>query len=183
MSERQSGRRCSICTHREAEQINAALVENESLRNIAKRFGISAAAVFRHKAEHISETMAKAQGAKEAAEVARGDSLLARVESHLSRIERLQEAAETILEEATEHKGKLSAIGAAAVVSRELRGCYELLGKLAGELREQSTTVNVGISLATSPEWIATRGAILRALEDFPDARRAVADAISRSAL
>ena len=51
-------RKCSICTHPEAEKINKALVKGESLRSIAERFeGISATSLHRHK-KHLPEKLA-----------------------------------------------------------------------------------------------------------------------------
>jgi hypothetical protein len=67
---------CTVCAHAGREAIDAALVAEEPLRNIAERFGTSATALHRHKAEHVPAALAKA---KEAEEVARADGLLAQV--------------------------------------------------------------------------------------------------------
>lgn len=60
----------------------------------------------------------------------------------------------------------------------------QVIARLAGNLPDPAApnapaTVNV---LITSPEWLATRSAILRALEPYPDARLAVAAALRASA-
>ena len=58
---------CTICQHADKPAINAALIANEPYRLIAERFGTSAAALTRHKAEHLPATLAKATEAKETA--------------------------------------------------------------------------------------------------------------------
>ena len=130
-------RKCSICSHPDRKEIDAALVNRASLRNIAKQFGSSAAALHRHKRDHLPAVLAKAQ---EAAEVVRGDDLLAQVAE-------LQRKALSILSTA-ERAGNLSAANGAI---REARSCIELQAKmlatvLALEQREeprQMTTAEI----------------------------------------
>lgn len=58
-------RKCTVCEHPEVVEINKCLVNNESLRNIAKQFpGITSAAVNRHKA-HLPGKLVKAQEEKQ----------------------------------------------------------------------------------------------------------------------
>ena len=47
---------CSICTHADRRQINAALASEQSLRTIADHFGVSKTALLRHK-EHLKQTV------------------------------------------------------------------------------------------------------------------------------
>lgn len=46
-------RKCTICEHPQRSEIDAALAAGDPLRNIAKRFGTSTAALSRHK-EHVT---------------------------------------------------------------------------------------------------------------------------------
>lgn len=62
-------RKCTICTHEQRTEIETAMIRNESLQNIALRFGISSAAVFRHGKYHLPEVLAKARAAKDSAQV------------------------------------------------------------------------------------------------------------------
>lgn len=65
--------------------------------------------------------------------------------------------------------------------ARRLEAELQLIARLLGELAEpQQNTVNV---LVASPEWIATRAAILQALEPYPDARAAVVEALKHVAV
>ncbi len=153
-------RKCSVCQHPDADEINARLIGGQPLRNIAEQFSVSLAALHRHKTQHLPAHLAKAQDAKD---VACADSLLAQVRT-------LQEKALGILDKA-EGTGDLR--GATAAI-REARECLALLAKLTGELDERAQ-VNV---LVLSPEWLALRARILVALEPYPDARLALVSAL-----
>ncbi len=149
-------RTCTICGHGERPAIDAALVAGEPLRNIAARFGTSATALFRHRAEHIPGTLALA---KEAGEAAHADDLLGQLRDLQGRTMRILALAESGQDGPT----ALKAIG-------EARRNLELLAKLLGELRD-GPTVNVLVA----PEWQALRGRLVVALAPFPEARVAVA--------
>jgi hypothetical protein len=153
------GRKCSICEHESLEQINTLLLKGETYRKISERFSVSAAALSRHKNQHIVKAMTKAQ---EAQEVARADNLLEQVQS-------LQSRAVAILSQA-EAAGDLRT---ALTGIREARACLELLAKLQGELQQEGT---VNITLA--PEWVQLRAIILQTLEPWPKARLAIAEAV-----
>jgi hypothetical protein len=66
-------RTCTVCSHDDRAEIDKALVAGEPLRNVAKRFGTSAAALNRHKGDHIPAILAAAE--RRAGEQ-RGDGLL-----------------------------------------------------------------------------------------------------------
>lgn len=55
---------CKACKHPQRKAIDASLAAGESFRNIEKRFAISAAALFRHKA-HASAQIVKASERRE----------------------------------------------------------------------------------------------------------------------
>ncbi len=152
-------RKCSICEHPQAEEINTALLNGVSLRNIAERYSVSKTALHRHKESHLPADLVKAQ---EAQEVAKADSLL-------DQVAELRDKALAILAKA-EQAGDLRT---ALQGIKEARGCLELLAKLQGELQER-TTVNILIN----PQWLSLRTVILEALDGFPEARLAVAQAL-----
>ena len=58
--------------------------------------------------------------------------------------------------------------------ANQLQRHLELIARLLGELQDQSA-VNV---LVVNPEWLQVRTVILQALDPFPDARLAVAEAL-----
>ncbi len=152
-------RRCTVCDHPERHSIEEALVTGAPYRSVAKRFGLSESAVYRHKAEHLPAHLLKA---KEVEEVAQAGDLLEQVRN-------LQAHALDILERA-EKTGDLRT--ALAAIS-QARGNLELLGKLAGELDERPV-----VNLNVSPEWLELRAVIVGALEPHPAAQTAVLRAL-----
>jgi hypothetical protein len=152
-------RRCTVCDHPESHCIDETLVTGAAYRSVAKRFGLSESAVYRHKTEHLPAHLLKA---REVEEVARADDLLDQVRN-------LQTHALDILERA-EMAGDLRTTLAAI---SQARGNLELLGKLAGELDERPV-----VNLNVSPEWLELRAVIVGALEPHPAAHRAVLSAL-----
>jgi transposase-like protein len=152
-------RRCTVCDHRERHSIDQMLVSGAPYRSVAKRFGLSESAVYRHKTEHLPAHLLKA---REVEEVAQADDLLDQVRS-------LQTDALDILNRA-EKAGDLRT--ALAAIS-QARGNLELLGKLAGELDERPV-----VNLNISPEWLELRAVIVGALEPHPVAHSAVLRAL-----
>ena len=152
-------RRCTVCDHPKRHGIDKALVTGAPYRSVAKRFGLSDSAVYRHKTEHLPTHLLKA---REAEEVAQADDLLEQVRN-------LQTHALDILNRA-EKAGDLRT--ALAAIS-QARGNLELLGKLAGELDERPV-----VNLNISPEWLELRAMIIGALEPHPAAHTAVLRAL-----
>jgi hypothetical protein len=152
-------RRCTVCDHPETHSIDETLVTGAPYRSVAKRFGLSESAVYRHKTEHLPAHLLKA---KEVEEVVQADGLL-------EQVRHLQTHALDILgraEEAGDLRTALAAISQA-------RGNLELLGKLAGELDERPV-----VNLNVSSEWLELRAVIVGALEPHPPAHRAVLRAL-----
>ncbi len=150
-------RPCSICTHPEREEINRALVEAVPFRKISERFGTSVTALHRHKTDHLPGKLVKA---REALEIAEAEGLLGQVRDIHARTLAILEAVEST----GEHRTALAAI-------REARSNLELLAKLIGEL-DESPTINILIA----PH---VQRVIVQALEAYPSARRAVAEALA----
>ena len=69
-------RRCTVCDHPQRHGIDEALVSGGSYRSVAKRFGLSESAVYRHKTEHLPVHLLKARDVQE---VAQADDLLDQV--------------------------------------------------------------------------------------------------------
>jgi len=148
-----------VCDHPERHGIDETLVTGAPYRSVAKQFGLSESAVYRHKTEHLPAHLLKA---REVEEAARADDLL-------DQVRHLQAHALDILERA-EKAGDLRT--ALAAIS-QARGNLELLGKLAGELDERPV-----FNLNVSAEWLELRALIVTALEPHPAAHRAVLGAL-----
>src|SRR4051794_6058773 len=151
---------CTVCAHGDIVAINQSLLSGESFRAIALRFALSVDALKRHKAGHISVTVAKAQ---EAAEVAVADDLLVQVRA-------LRGKAMSLLLKA-ENAGD---IRTALAGVREARACIELLMEVEGELDRRPV-----VNIITNPAWVELRTTLLQALLPFPEARVAVGAALN----
>ena len=152
-------RRCTICLHKERSAIDKALVEREPFRHIASQFQVSTASLVRHSDDHLPSSLVRAQKATEAAQA---DELLAQVVD-------LRDKALAILEKAEAANDWRAAVGA----MREIRANIELLGKLAGQLRDAPT-----VNIVLSAEWQSVQASVIMALEPHPEARLAVAQAL-----
>ncbi len=152
-------RKCTICAHKKRSAIDKALVERPAFRNIAAQFRVSTSALVRHSDDHLPSSLVKAQ---EATEAAQADALLAQVVD-------LRDKALGVRGQAEASEDLRTAVSAI----REARGCVELLGKLAGQLKD-SPTINVILM----PEWRELQTAILKALAPHRDARLAVTAAL-----
>ncbi len=156
-------RKCTICEHEKVEEINRVLIGGASLSEIvSKYFGITKAALFRHKKNHLPAKLIKAQ---EIQEVAEADNLLTQVTL-------LRDKALSILNKA-EQAGDLKT---ALQGIRETKGCLELLAKLQGELQERTE-----INILLNPQWVSLRTVILRTLEPYPEARLKLVQALKEA--
>lgn len=151
--------KCSVCKHRDLNEINEKLVSGVSPKAMAEQYDLHHMSLYRHKEKHLPKVLVKAQALQER-ETA--DQLLARVEA-------IHEKAWDLVSKA-EAKGSFQpAVGAL----KEARSCLELIGKLLGELKT-GTTVNI----MYNPEFIQVRHVITEALQPYPEARQAVVKAL-----
>jgi hypothetical protein len=152
-------RKCSICSRVDRAEIDRAAIAGAPYRSIARQFHTGAAAVLRHKAEHLLAELVKA---KQAEDVAQADDLLAQLLGYRRRADALLDKAE----HDDDYRSALSAI-------REARSCLELEAKLRGELDERAQ-----VNVLLAPEWLAVREVLLAALWPYVEARQAVAAAL-----
>lgn len=153
---------CTICNHPQRGLIEQDMTTGMPNTKTAAKWGLSKDAVRRHKGTHLSAALKTVISRRDTAGAA----------SALDRLEGLHARAERVLS-AAEAEGQAS-LSLAAI--KELRGIVELLAKLTGELDERPTVQVLNVS--TSPEWLATRERMVRALQPFPEAAQAVALAL-----
>lgn len=108
--------RCQVCLSAERTRIDAALVAGTTFAALSRAYGLSEDALARHAARHLPLALVKSQ---RAAEVARADDLLARIEGLEEDARRLGRKAEA--------QGDLRA---ALVAVRELVRICEVLARL-----------------------------------------------------
>lgn len=153
------GRLCTACAHPQTEAISMALLQHVPMREIAQQYGLSLSAVARHK-DHIPAQLAKADEAHHVAEAG----------SVMQRIMELDKRADEIYQIATTDQDH----GVALKALKELREVTTLYAKLAGEISSAKTVNNIIVT----PEWLSMRAVMLKALEPYPDARRALVAAL-----
>ena len=131
-------RTCTVCSHPKVSQINAALLGSESFRNVAKRFGASASAAYRHQREHLRG----AQGsAKEVSEAAPADTLMGRIIQLGEEARRLGKKAEA----AGDLRGAMAAV-------HELVRIVELMARIQGEITEPEGTTTISVVYVNAPD-------------------------------
>jgi hypothetical protein len=164
MGDRLMAQACTVCNHPELDAIDRELAGGRSMRQIALHHPpLSEWAVSRHRDRHLSPAIvAVATQRKEG----KAERLLDRVERMVGRLESAADAAD----ETGQRKLLLDA-------SRELRGAYELLGRLTGELKPDSAVTVVNVQ--QDPAWLELRSRLLGALAPYPDARNAVISALT----
>ncbi len=150
---------CTICHHPERSAIDAAIVAGTANRPIASQFGVGYKAVERHATSHIPQTIQQSQEAKEEA---RGLDVV-------KQLKEVNAITLAILKESRDDKKNGMALFAVDRVVKQL----ELQAKLLGDI--DTPQVNVWLM----PEWQSIRGTIIAALTPYPDARVAVAGALS----
>jgi hypothetical protein len=157
------GRTCTVCSHPESFAINEALVlHKQSNRRIAPQYGLSEKAIRRHR-EHIPDLLLKASANTEEFEA---DAILMRIE----RLEReTLEQLEALKEDDDPDRRTI------LLAKREQRSNIELLAKVR-QLIDQAP--KVAVALVEHPDYQKLEDALAHALEPYPAARFAVADAI-----
>ncbi|MBF0622900.1 MAG: hypothetical protein HQL54_13345 [Magnetococcales bacterium] len=154
-------RKCSVCVHKQRKKIDKALLDDVTYSELTRRYGLSKDALRRHKNAHLTASLVKA---KEVKEVAHGDDLLSRLQGLRDQAQRIANKAE-----------KKNNFNAALSGIRELVRIVELLAKLKGDLKE-GPTFN---TLIVSTEWLTVQALVVQALEPYPEAKKAVMNALS----
>ena len=152
---------CTICRHPARDKIDEAFAAGTPYRSIAKQYGCSEPAMYRHTAEHIAQAIKQAKVAQDET----------RAFDVVKQLREINDVARAIMHASLEAKKNGTALFAIDRIQKQL----ELQAKLLGDLNE-APQVNVYIT----PEWREIRATIVHALVPFPSARIAVASALSQ---
>jgi VIT1/CCC1 family predicted Fe2+/Mn2+ transporter len=139
-------RTCTACSHPHRDIIDRLLLEGTPLRNIAKRFSLSAAGLFRHN-KHLSTTLANSH--KEA-EITRADGLI----EHLNRLTGEAERLKRKAEKAGDYRTALAGV-------REESRLLELAMTVAAEMESRRSADS---ELGDRPVNTLTNAQLLRLL-------------------
>ena len=156
------GRSCIVCSRSDRDDLERRLVAGEPVAAVARSVDIARSSLRRHAEAHLPAELAGLRDAGKRISTARATD----------RLEDLYARARAVLEHA-EAEGR-HPIALQAV--RELRGFVELIAKLSGELDSKPDVV---VNITSSSEWVAVQTVILTALDPYPDARLAVAEALA----
>ena len=163
------GGRSTIEDHPDRARIERDLALGKPLSKIAKKYGVSKDAAWRHKsklppqlkAALAAHALAPAEDL-EKLRIEEGDALLSNLAAQRARLLIAQDAA---LE--------AEQFGLVAQLAGGIHRNIELVGKYLGEFAQHHHVTSV--SILVSPEYLTLRNSLIRALAPFPAARQAVA--------
>jgi hypothetical protein len=141
-----------------------ALVSGASLRQVAREFDLTRSAVHRHKQAHLPQSLI----ALTPAAIIHSNGAPASSEDVLASLQRLHAVCSEALEVASD-SGNLLQL---ALASRELRGALEVMAKHIERLEARRGAPVVDI--AKSADWIELRTVMMKVLDQFPEAKRAM---------
>lgn len=168
-------RKCSICNHPKRDEIDKRLLRGDTRARIAQEFAVSAFALDRHFKNHLvraiaprAHPLAQVSPETDVPEILRADALV-------EELHRIRTKTHELLEKAS-NAGSTHAFGSPAQYLREMREQLRLLAELEGRLREDR---EMQVNILINPEWVQLRTLILEALEPYPEAKEAVANALA----
>jgi len=159
---------CKTCHSDHRDEIESALLAGSSISALARKFGMNRDALGRHRMAHMSGALAAVTAARESQVQDSAIRLIDRVTALLNDTQGILSTAQA--------DGKPS-IALAAI--REARGLLETYGKVTGELKPDGAVTVQVLNVATNPEWLAIKQALMRTFVRLPngdDARVIFAD-------
>lgn len=160
------GRTCTVCSHKDVEEINKQLLSGPSLRTIAAQFNLTKTSLIRHRESHIPDLLLKSNDIQN---ITSADALLARLEEEAGFVRDMREAASA--------EGDIEL--ALKAVDRALK-CVDLYAKIRGLIQTQPQVNLQQVNIYDNPEWVELRTLIITALDPYPEARAAVVHAIRK---
>ncbi len=110
-------KKCVTCSHPDRLAIDRRIIQGGSLPKIAQEFGVSYDSIYHHSKNHV---------ARQLVDAARKKDLMHSMDV-ISDVEELITRTKNILDDVEEERQ----FGTALAAIKELRGCYELLSKIA----------------------------------------------------
>lgn len=161
--------RCKVCEHPSRGGIEVAIVHRVPLKAISRKFGPSVYSIHRHRHRHMTAAQIAAMLAAmpptlvdlEQLERSESEGLLQTLIVNRARAYRLLDLAE----ESGDYKAAANLLG-------KVHENVALTGKLLGAITTHATHTTNNLTIA--PDWIDMRTGMMKALRDFPEARKAV---------
>ena len=166
------GKRCSICSHREAQNIDLALARGVSVTALSRRYKVSTDSLYRHSKAHLPPQLRAKLIAGPDIDIDLDKLKETESQSLLANLVALRHRLFAALDTAEEYQDA----GMLTRVSSQLHQNLEITGKLLGDLGVSSTNVT---NILIAPQYISLRVELVKALAPFPEARAAVAQALN----
>jgi transposase-like protein len=164
-------RKCLCCSHRESAAIDLALARGVAVSALARRYDISTDAIYRHRKAHLSPQLRAKLVAGPDIEIDLDKLRDSESQSLLANLVAIRHRLFASLDIAEEY-GDSNMI---CRVTGQLHQNLELTGKLLGDLGIGHSVTN---NVLVMPAYVELRMELINALRPFPEAGRAVADAL-----
>jgi hypothetical protein len=166
---------CTVCASDRRHQVEIGLVHQVPLRVLARRFGLSLFAIHRHGKNHLTPVQRAAiLAAQKPTEVDLEQLQRSEAEGILSQLVAQRARLQSHSEMALEVGNTADAVRVEAGITKNLGLVAKLLGQLVQHHQVQHTNVLI------STDYLVLRQAIISALKPFPDAAKAVGQALHR---
>ena len=152
---------CAVCQHKDRTKIDKALMTGAVMTKLALDKGLTVDAVRRHKAKHIPATLVKYA---EVLDELRAEQLVAEA----TKMFRAIETQIPIAAKANDHKAVAMLAGQGVKITA-------LLMKRFDQMPPERS-----LSIVATVGWKGLENTILRALDPYPEAKRAVALALTK---
>jgi hypothetical protein len=178
MTAKKPGRTCQCCAHPRAADLNRDLVRGDSVRGVAKKYGLLDDAVHRHSKNHLTEETRR----EIAVEIKRERAQEVATELNDERLdiantyEALARRVERLITKAEQEGNDGLALASMEGLRKVLHDIATMQGKLAQQLTLQ-------VSLMESREWIELRAILETIFRDHPAAGQAFLDQARRRRL
>ncbi len=149
---------CKTCSSEYRDEIEGALLSGVALSRVAQQFSMNRDSLARHRNVHMSSALTAAGQVREQQVQDSAIRLIDRVTALLNDTQGILSTAQA--------DGKPS-IALAAI--REARGLLETYGKVTGELKPDGAVTVQVLNVATNPEWLAIKQALMRTFDRLPD--------------
>ncbi|MDA9401738.1 hypothetical protein [Bradyrhizobium sp. CCBAU 45389] len=170
-----TGPKCSVCNSKHRHQIEIGLAHGIAHNALARRFNVSADAVGRHAANHVSPAMRAAiLTAQKPTEIDLDALQASEQEGLLSQLVHQRARLQQHVATAIDFGDIKAAISAEGAITANLA----LVGKLLGMIVQRHDVRST--SLLISADYLAMRHALVSALRPFPEAARAVGAVLHR---
>jgi len=170
-----TGPQCSVCKSKHRHQIEIGLAHGLAHNALARRFGVSADAISRHCANHLTPAMRAAILTAQAPSAIDLDKLQAsESEGLLSQLVHQRARLQQHVAMAVDYGDVKAAISAEGAITNNLQLVSRLLGMLVSVSEHRSTSILI------SSDYLQLRQAIVAALRPFPAAAAAVGEALHR---